>query len=103
MKRSARRYPANEMRGSGITALWQRDQPRARHIVIEVPGSLVFERRRVVHLDLETGAVDVELLAVGRHAEVESRAARNLCGLRNPVRAQVERPKLAAAVAVLAV
>src|SRR6516162_6613545 len=50
-------------------SLRQRDHPSHRDIVVQVPRPFVLQRGRVVDLDLEAGSVDVQLLAVGGHAE----------------------------------
>src|SRR5262245_61258296 len=67
---------------------------RAGDIVIQVPGSLVLQGYRIVDFNLETGTVEVELLAVAGHAEAESRPARDFGGLSDVICPQVEGPEL---------
>ena len=65
---------------------------------MEIPGLLQFERGRIVNLNFKAGAINVQLLAVARHAETEARPARNFDLLSQTIRGQIERPKLAALV-----
>src|SRR5438477_10453745 len=100
MKRSARRYPANEM---DCSTSGQGDHARHGDVVIQVPGLLVFQRDGVEDVDLEAGAVQVELLAIGGHAEAEAVAAGHFLGFGDAVRAEIEGPEFAAPVAEVSV
>src|SRR5215467_8452619 len=74
----------------------------ARHgrIVVEVPGTLILQGSGIIHFNFESGAVDIELLTVSADAETEARATRGLVCLGQVIVGQIERPKLAALVAM---
>src|ERR1700704_6313697 len=77
---NARRYPASGIAPSRTTApstLREDNHPCHGRIVIQVPGALVLEGHGVIHFNLISRAVDIELLAIRTHAEAEARAARN--------------------------
>src|SRR5579875_2903348 len=78
------------------------DDHGAGEVVVQVPGALVFQGGGVIDFDLEAGGVDVELFAVAGHAEAEAGPAGELGGLGDAVGAEIEGPKFAALVAVLA-
>ncbi|KAG5720981.1 hypothetical protein E4T56_gene14284, partial [Termitomyces sp. T112] len=75
------------------------NQPRHGSVGIKVPRLVPFQRLGVIDLDVIAGAIDVELLAVARHAELEARAAREFGLVHHLVRAKVEVPEFAALVA----
>src|SRR5262245_25315527 len=77
----------------------------ARHgrIVVEVPGTLVLQGGGIVYFNFESGAVDIQLFAIGADAETEARAAWSLVRLGQVIVGQVECPKLAALVAMRSV
>src|SRR5271163_4207433 len=49
--------------------LGQNRDAGVRNVVLEIPGLLPLERGGIVNFNFKTGAVDVELRAVARHAK----------------------------------
>src|SRR5580704_14155467 len=72
-------------------------------VCVQIPGLLQLECVGVVNLNFKTGAIDVELRAIARHAETEARPARNFCLPGQPVAGQIEPPELAALIPMRAV
>ena len=58
---------------SGV--LGEDDHACAGHVVMQIPSLLILQSRGIVHFNLESGAVKVELLAVAGHAKTEARTA----------------------------
>ena len=80
-------YPLNRD-GEGVGSDLRQDRDsRVGNVVLQIPRLLPFERGGIVNLNFKTGAVDVQLLAVARHAETEARTARNLGLLRQSIAA----------------
>src|SRR5579862_595118 len=79
-------------------ALRNHDHPRHGDVIVEVPSTFILERGSIVNFDFESGSVDIQFLSVSGHSEVETGAALDLCRLREMIRWEVERPKLAALV-----
>src|SRR2546427_2358233 len=83
-----------------VRRLWYNHDASVGDVVVQIPGFFVFEGGSVVHFDLKTRTINVELLSVGRNAQGKSRAARNFRLLRNAVGREVEGPELTSLVPV---
>src|SRR6478609_8209122 len=72
------------------------DHPRTGDVMAQIPGLLELECLRIVDLDVEACAVDVQLLPVSGHSERETGAARKFRLSLDGIVREIEAPEFAA-------